>query len=138
MGKNALQKKVLTTLIGNALGVAVGAASKDLMEAQSMLAPLLAPLLLFSGYVIPKSQLPTWGLPFYYASFFQYAIALYELNCFKGTLFADYNLDIFHPTKIRPLKTGDEFLKTIGIDPETHFVGDYLLILGGCFLPWEM
>lgn len=41
---------VLCSLIGNALGIAVGAASKDLVEAQNMLAPLLAPFMLFSGY----------------------------------------------------------------------------------------
>lgn len=42
---------VFSTLIGNALGVTVGAASKDLIEAQNMLAPVLAPLMLFSGWV---------------------------------------------------------------------------------------
>ena len=50
----------LTTLIGNALGVTVGATAKDLIEATNMLAPLLAPLMLFSGYVIPRNQIPNW------------------------------------------------------------------------------
>ena len=68
-------------------------------------------------------------MPFYYASFFQYAIALYELNCFTGMVFEDYNLDIFHPTHIRPLKTGEQFLKTVGLDPETHHIKNYLGII---------
>ena len=71
------------------------------------------------------------ALPFYYASFFQYAIALYEINCFTGMVFEDYNIDIFHPTKIRPLKTGEQFLQALGLDPETHHVKDYLMILAG-------
>jgi hypothetical protein len=68
-------------------------------------------------------------MPFYYASFFQYAIALYEINCFTGMVFSDYNLDILHPTKIRPLKTGEQFLEAMGLDPATHHIKDYLLIL---------
>jgi len=96
-----------------------------------MLAPLLAPLMLFSGYAIPKNQIPHWAMPFYYASFFQYAIALYEINCFTGMVFTDYNIDLRHPTKIRPLKRGEQFLEAMGLDPETHHPRDYLLILLG-------
>jgi hypothetical protein len=68
---------------------------------------------------------------FYRASFFQYAIALYELNCFQGMVFTDYNIDLLHPTKIRPLKTGEQFLQALGLDPATHHIKDYLLILAG-------
>lgn len=46
-------------------------------------------------------------------------------------VFTDYNMDIFHPTKIRPLKTGEQFLEALGLDPATHHVKDYLLILFG-------
>jgi hypothetical protein len=70
-------------------------------------------------------------MPFYRCSFFAYAIALYEINCFTGMVFTDYNIDLFHPTKIRPLKTGEQFLQALGLDPETHHVKDYLLILSG-------
>ena len=46
-------------------------------------------------------------------------------------VFSDFNLDLRHPTKIRPLRTGEQFLETIGLDPETHHVHDYLMILAG-------
>lgn len=61
----------LSGMIGNALGVSVGAASKDLVEAQNMIIPLLAPLVLFSGYVVPRTQIPDWATPIYKLSFFQ-------------------------------------------------------------------
>ncbi len=47
----------VSTVIGNSLGVIVGACSADLIEAQSALMPMLAPMLLFSGYVVPYAQL---------------------------------------------------------------------------------
>jgi len=122
---------VLTTLIGSALGVAVGAASKDLIESQNMLAPVLAPLMLFSGYVIPRAQLPSWAVPFYYISFFQYGIGLFELNVFKDMVFTDYNMDLRHPTHIRPLHTGRQVLVQMGLDPDTHHISTYLYVLTG-------
>lgn len=106
-------------LIGSALGISVGAASKDIMEAQNMLAPVLAPLMLFSGYLIPKDQIPEPFLPFYYISFFAYALKLFMVNGFDGMIFSDFSLNILHPAKIRPFRTGREYLKTIWhLDPE--------------------
>ena len=66
---------VLTGLIGNALGLLVGATSKDLMMAQNKLMPTVIPLLLFSGFIIPKSSIKSYFIWLYYASFFQYAIS---------------------------------------------------------------
>jgi ABC-type multidrug transport system ATPase subunit len=122
---------LLNTMIGNALGVTVGASAKDLIEAQNSLAPILAPLMLFSGFILQKDEIPKVFLPFYYISFFQYAIGLFEINAFTGMIFADYNMDIFHPMQIRPLKHGEQVLKGLDLDPETHHVGDYLWILFG-------
>ena len=53
------------------------------------------------------------------------------MNCFTGMVFEDYNLDIFHPMKIRPFKTGEEFLTSMGLDPSDHKVHNYLIILLG-------
>jgi hypothetical protein len=47
----------VSTVIGNSLGVIVGACSANLIEAQSALMPMLAPMLLFSGYVVPYAQM---------------------------------------------------------------------------------
>ncbi len=122
----------LMTILGGAIGLVVGALSKDILQASMRLAPILAPLLLFSGYVIPYKDIPVYFRPFYWMSFFRVGICLFELNQFSGLEFVDFNLDIFHPLKIRPFKTGDQFLKEIlGIDPEEESVWNYIGVLAG-------
>lgn len=44
-------------------------------------------------------------------------------------VFEDYNMDIFHPSRIRPFKTGEQWLKALDLDPATHFVSHYMQIL---------
>ena len=51
-----LMGMMLLTSIGNSLGLVIGAISKDLVAAQNMLMPLLVPLLMFSGFLIPLNQ----------------------------------------------------------------------------------
>lgn len=115
---------VLCTSIGNALGVVVGATSRDLMEAQNKLMPCMAPLTLFSGYVIPYGQLAAPFKFFYWISFFQYAISALQLNQFTG-LDIEFKVDGYE----FPI-TGDVILKRfLHLDPATHHVIVYLAAL---------
>ena len=47
--------------------------------------PLLVPLILFSGYIIPFAQLPLYFRPLYDVSFFQHALAILDANQFQVT-----------------------------------------------------
>jgi hypothetical protein len=58
-------------------------------DAQAAVVPLLVPLILFSGYLIPYAQIPTYFRFLYDMSFFQHAIAILEINQFKDVHFTD-------------------------------------------------
>ena len=79
-----LSTVTIMTAIGAVLGVIVGATSRDLLEAQNKLAPSLAPLILFSGYVIPKAQLAWYFKWIYDISFIQYALTGMQVNQMTG------------------------------------------------------
>lgn len=48
------------------------------------------------------------------------------LNQFTGLEFEDFNI-----FKLHIFKTGEQYLKTIGMDPDTHHIENYLGILAG-------
>ncbi|KAG8466836.1 hypothetical protein KFE25_008215 [Diacronema lutheri] len=80
---------VLTAVscIGATLGVLVGALAGDVDAARSAIVPTLGPLLLFSGFLIPRTLIPPLFKWAYYASFFQYALGALELNELAGARF---------------------------------------------------
>lgn len=49
---------LLMSTIGGALGVMVGCVAKDIDGARATIIPTLAPLLIFSGYLIPFKSIP--------------------------------------------------------------------------------
>ena len=57
--------------IGTTIGIAVGSAADSFQDAQAMVAPTLIPLILFSGYLIPFDQIPSYFKFLYELSFFQ-------------------------------------------------------------------
>ena len=71
---------VLLELIGSCIGILVGANARDINDARTTLLPTLAPLLIFSGYVVPKGNIPVYFTWAYYASFFQYAFGILMIN----------------------------------------------------------
>jgi len=121
---------VSLTCIGNALGVIMGATSEDLVAAQNKLMPTLAPLVLFSGYVIPYNQLNSVYKFFYHISFFQYGLSALQLNQLTDL---DFKFSIWDTLNFT--LSGNQILKEFSLDPETHHVEDYVLILlGYCLL----
>ena len=64
-------------------GIAIGCASSDMDEARKMLMPIIAPQMIFSGYVLPYNDLPVYFKPFYYLSFWQYGLGILQLNEFS-------------------------------------------------------
>ena len=47
-------------VIGSCIGILVGCVSRDLNDARTTLVPTLAPLLIFSGYVVPFRNIPIY------------------------------------------------------------------------------
>eukprot|EP00388_Colpodella_angusta_P039228 GDKK01046755.1.p1 GENE.GDKK01046755.1~~GDKK01046755.1.p1 ORF type:complete len:978 (-),score=280.35 GDKK01046755.1:296-3019(-) len=120
----------LLSSIGCALGLMVGAVASDYKSAQQAMLPILVPLTLFSGYVIPYDSIPQMFQPFYYASFFQYAFGILRLNQFKGLKLDDCDPYIPEPYNFC---TGEEYLKseTANLDPAQHNISSKMLILVG-------
>jgi ABC-type multidrug transport system ATPase subunit len=87
---------VLNTVCGTALGLGLGAIAKDVMEAQGMVMPILLPLLIFNGYMVPLSEIQPYFQWIYHASFLQYSMSTIIINEYKDTNFTD--------------GTGDEYL----------------------------
>ena len=134
--------------IGTTIGIAVGSAADSFQDAQAMVAPTLIPLILFSGYLIPYDQIPTYFQWLYNLSFFQFAISILQINQFKGMKFTDCDIDTTElimanngtclaegcytqiiqllesddlPEGVACYKTGDDFLEASNVD--VHSMG---------------
>eukprot|EP00658_Telonema_sp_P-2_P025672 TRINITY_DN20337_c0_g1_i3.p1 TRINITY_DN20337_c0_g1~~TRINITY_DN20337_c0_g1_i3.p1 ORF type:complete len:624 (+),score=168.26 TRINITY_DN20337_c0_g1_i3:200-2071(+) len=123
----------LCSITGTTLGLAVGAASKDVNGALGFVMPTLVPMMLFSGYVIPFAEIPIAFKWIYWISPFQYAFNILRINQFHDLDFQD---DICKSTgkpggKV-PFCHGNEYLETLHYDLSP---GDFLhrsfLLLGG-------
>lgn len=78
---------VLMALIGSCLGVTVGTITSGIDAARTAIIPMILPLLLFAGYLIPLDQIPVYFQWAYYASFFQYSLGLLQVNELTGRNF---------------------------------------------------
>jgi len=76
--------------IGVSLGIAVGATSSDVRQAQQKILPTIVPMLLFSGWVIPYDNIPIFLKWVYWISMFQYSFAALKVNQFAGLTFHDH------------------------------------------------
>merc|ERR1712032_166778 len=70
-------------------GSYVGARTRDQEGNRAVLAPLLVPMILFSGYVVPYAQLsPIWK-PLYYVSPVRWSMSILERSHYRGVVFVD-------------------------------------------------
>lgn len=74
----------LLATIGAALGLMVGSLVKDVQQGQQACMPTLIPLLLFSGYLIPFAQIPSYFKWLYHCSPFAYAMSALQVNKHKS------------------------------------------------------
>ena len=80
---------MLMSLIGGGLGIVVGCFCKDVQSAKGVIIPTLAPLLIFSGYVIPYKSIPSYFEWAYYSSFFAYSFSLLQINELRGRVYTE-------------------------------------------------
>merc|ERR1719183_3476660 len=79
----------LIIFIACAAGSVVGARTKTQEDSRACLMPLLIPMILFSGYVIPYRQLSWIWRPIYFVSPMQWCMSLLEHSIYKGLTFVD-------------------------------------------------
>ena len=151
---------VLLELIGSCIGILVGANARDINDARTTLLPTLAPLLIFSGYVVPKANIPIYFTWAYYASFFQYAFGVLMINELGDRTFShdcpaqlaeeaivDEIIEHFFPNGTPPgwrnwthpvgnwTCTGHSYLAKVDMWPVSYGgLQYYFVILGGYFL----
>uniref|UniRef100_A0A7S0AEH6 ABC transporter domain-containing protein n=1 Tax=Pyrodinium bahamense TaxID=73915 RepID=A0A7S0AEH6_9DINO len=98
----------LVILMSCAAGSTVGAFTRDADGNRAVLMPLMIPMVLFSGYVIPYTQIPLIWKPIYFLSPLQWGMSILETNQYKGLTFVDCDGD---GERRRCYATGDEFLE---------------------------
>ncbi|CAE8698208.1 unnamed protein product, partial [Polarella glacialis] len=79
----------LMLLMACAAGSAVGAKTRDADGNRAVLMPMLIPATLFSGYVIPYTQIPRIWMFMYYLSPMQWGMTLLETSHYQGIVFPD-------------------------------------------------
>lgn len=84
----------LVILAACAAGSAVGTRTESPDGNRAVLMPLLIPMVLFSGYVVPFEQIPQVWKPIYYLSPVQWATTILERNHYQGVVFEDCDGDI--------------------------------------------
>lgn len=99
--------------------------------------PLIVPMILFCGYIIPVDNISIAFRWIYYIDPFQWAFAIMRLNQFDGWVFdecptiADRTKGAFcFCTTIHPRCTGIDYLtNAAALDPKTHHISTYFLYL---------
>ena len=76
-------------LIGGAIGLALGTVSKGIDDARQYLNPLIATMVMFSGYLLPYKDLPRFLSWLYYCSFLQYCLAILQINEFEPRVYTE-------------------------------------------------
>lgn len=99
----------LVILCACAAGSMVGTWTKDANGNRAVLMPLLIPMVLLSGYVIPLAQIPTAWRPIFYLSPMQWAVSLLETSLYQGREFLDCDGSVPYEER-RCYATGDELL----------------------------
>mmetsp|Transcript_32842 Transcript_32842/g.54250 ORF Transcript_32842/g.54250 Transcript_32842/m.54250 type:complete len:673 (+) Transcript_32842:146-2164(+) len=84
-----LSSLCIVTVIGSTIGFVTGTLSKNFDSARVMLMPILAPQMIFAGYVLPLRSIPSCFKWLYYASFWQYTLGILQINEFADRVFTE-------------------------------------------------
>jgi ABC-type polysaccharide/polyol phosphate export permease len=79
----------LAACIGACLGLVVGTRTSDLHSAQQALTPILMPMMLFSGYMLPYPLIPRWLRWAYHISPYQHVFSALVANHLHNLRFHD-------------------------------------------------
>ncbi|GBG30503.1 ABC transporter G family member 23 [Hondaea fermentalgiana] len=114
---------MVMTAFGSALGLMLGSTSKDVMEAQNKLVPVLMPLLLFCGFLIRRDKIPIYFRWLYYVSPFQWSLSALLVAEFEPLELVDASGNVV---------TGSMYLAGLGLEVDEYWrdIG----VLGGLTL----
>ena len=116
---------IVCSITGNTLGLTIGALSDSVEGAMGWIMPTLMPMMLFSDYLIPFSEIPFLFQWIYWISPFQYAFNILRINQFKDLHFSDGGcgdgLHIAGSTDTPLYCNGNEYLHSLELDVEPQW-----------------
>ncbi|XWS73652.1 hypothetical protein CRYUN_Cryun02cG0147000 [Craigia yunnanensis] len=108
----------LIILMASSLVLFLSAVSPDFISGNSLICTVLGAFFLFSGYFIPKDNIPKCWLFMYYVSLYRYPLETLLTNEYlslRGECFSWHPQDYSHC-----LLTGNDVLKSRGLDKDTR------------------
>jgi len=127
---------VLGMFLTNIIAQGIFQACSAFVESQlmtSLITPAIVVLcMIFSGYMLPKPQIPGWWIWTHYLSPLKYVIDMISSNELYGLEFSctdeelipplnDPLVTSFNATRICPMREGKEFLKQFGMSENFYF-----------------
>ncbi|XWS71252.1 hypothetical protein CRYUN_Cryun03dG0122600 [Craigia yunnanensis] len=120
----------LIILMASSLVLFLSAVSPDFVSGNSLICTVLGAFFLFSGYFIPKDNIPKYWLFMYYVSLYRYPLDTLLTNEYwslRSECFSWHPQDYSHC-----LLTGNDVLKSRGLDKDTRWMN--VGIMFGFFL----
>jgi hypothetical protein len=99
----------LAGCLGANLGFLVGMFTSDIRRMQEILTPMLMPMMIFSGYMLPYPSIPAYLQWMYWLSIYQYVFSILSINHFSGLVFRDCPVGV-------TACTGEMILANYGLD----------------------
>ncbi|XVE79012.1 hypothetical protein DITRI_Ditri14bG0023600 [Diplodiscus trichospermus] len=124
----------LIILMASSLVLFLSAVSPDFISGNSLICTVLGAFFLFSGYFIPKDNIPKYWLFMYYVSLYRYPLDSLLTNEYwnvRSECFSWHPQDFSHC-----LLTGNDVLKSRGLDKDTRWIN--VGIMFGFFLIYRV
>ncbi|TXG73418.1 hypothetical protein EZV62_001997 [Acer yangbiense] len=115
----------LILLMASSLVLFLSAVSPDFISGNSLICTVLGAFFLFSGYFIPKENIPKYWMFMYYVSLYRYpldSLLTNEYWSMRGECFS-WNADHDHQQhQYKCLRTGNEVLVSRGLEKDTRWM----------------
>ncbi|XP_015873662.3 ABC transporter G family member 23 [Ziziphus jujuba] len=107
----------LIVLMASSLVLFLSAVSPDFISGNSLICTVLGAFFLFSGYFIPKENIPRYWIFMYYVSLYRY-----PLDCLLTNEYWSLRSECFSWTGSRCLLTGNDILKSRGLENDPRWI----------------
>lgn len=122
----------LIILMASSLVMFLSAVSPDFISGNSLICTVLGAFFLFSGYFIPKENIPKYWLFMYYVSLYRYPLDALLTNEYWSVRSECFTWD----SRRGCLVTGNDVLKSRGLDEDTRWMN--VGIMFGFFLFYRL
>lgn len=107
----------LIVLMASSLVLFLSAVSPDFISGNSLICTVLGAFFLFSGYFIPKENIPKCWIFMYYVSLYRY-----PLDCLLTNEYWSLRTECFSWVGSRCVLTGNEILKSRGLEKDPRWI----------------